>query len=180
MNKTFRKHNFLTAGEIQELWQIYHNSEVRYAHQDYSLHHVERRDVRKEHLTSAPLAKICQHYHNLNFAHLSSYFLKYSEYSWTRPHHDDLGFKTQTCITLLEEKDLEGGETLVWDTHYDLPTPEGHYVKRSGSSHRKNEIVCTPKLEPGQSLSYSDNVKHGVAQVRAGHRIVLVSWFRQK
>lgn len=180
MNKTFRKNNFFTGGDIQELWQIYHKSKVLHAHQDYSLHHVERRNVLKKDLKRDAFQPMLKHYSNLKYAHMSSYFLKYSKWSWCRPHHDDIGFKTQTCITLLEEKDLEGGETLVWDKHFDLPTPEGHYVKRSGSCHRKNEIVCTPTLETGESLCYGENIKHGVAQVREGHRIVLVTWFRRK
>lgn len=179
-NKTFKKHMFFGQEGLEDLWKVYHATGMKKAHQDYSLHHVEKRVLKKEQIEAECFKNMLDHYHSIGYAHLSSYFLLYPKYSWTRPHHDDIGHHTQTCITLLEEKDLEGGETLVWDTHYDLPTPEDSYVVKTGSVHRKNEIVCTPTLEPGESLSYGDNVKHGVAQVRAGHRIVLVSWFRRK
>lgn len=180
VNKNFAIRKILSDEDMPVLWEVYHDSLHEFAQQDYSLHHVWKAHINSKHFKASPFQALDDHYARIGYEPQAKYFLKYIEYSWTRPHHDNIGTPTKTAITLMEEKDLEGGETLVWDKHYDLPTPEGAYVKRTGSVHRKDEIICTPQLKPGESLLYDDNIRHGVAQVRAGHRIVLVTWYRRK
>ena len=178
LNKTFLVRKIVSDENFKSLREHYDNTPCEYAHQDYSLHHVEKTTLHSRNLIA--LKELDEYYDRLGYKHKSSYFLRYVQYSWTRPHHDNIGTPTKTAITLIEEKDLEGGETLVWDKHYDLPAPKGSYVKKTGSIHRKNEIPCTPRLQPGESLLYDDNIQHAVAQVRSGHRIVLVSWYSRE
>ena len=180
VNKNFAIKKILSDEDMKSLWEVYHDSVHEFAHQDYSLHHVWKAQVNSKHMKESPFRTLDAYYAKMGYNPFAKYFLKYVEWSWARPHHDNIGTPTKTAITLLEEQDLEGGETLVWDKHYDLPKPEGAYVKRGGSIHRQDEIVCTPRLQPGESLLYDDNIRHGVAQVRGGHRIVLVTWYRRK
>lgn len=177
--KNFYKRNILNEEQYQSVWDLYNSLPVRYAYQDYSLFNVEKRNVdSKSKVENGATVAIDKYMKDrYKFENQTHYFLKYVPYSWTRIHTDNVRRVTKTVITLIEEKDLVGGETLVWDKHYDLPVPKDHYVQRTGSVHRKSEVPCTPKLNPGQSLVYDNATRHGVSQVEQGHRIVLVSWY---
>jgi len=174
----FYKKKLLSKEEFQSARDLYEQTPIRYAHQDYSLFGVEKRTVRIENKDNPALKAIDSYMKDrYGYKNETHYFLKYVPYSWTRVHTDNIGKVTKTVITLLEEKDLIGGETLVWDKHFDLPTPKGSYVTRTGSVHRKSEVPCTPKLIPSESLLYGSGTRHGVSLVEQGHRIVLVSWY---
>jgi predicted 2-oxoglutarate/Fe(II)-dependent dioxygenase YbiX len=177
--KNFYKRKILNAEQLQSAWDLYNNLPVNYAQQDYSLFYVEKLNVdsknKKENAATVSIDRYMKD--RYGYTNQTHYFLKYVPYSWTRVHTDNVSRVTKTVITLIEEKDLIGGETLVWDKHYDLPAIEGSYIQRTGSVHRKSEIPCTPKLKPGESLIYDNATRHGVSQVEQGHRIVLVSWY---
>jgi len=176
----FYKRNILTKEQLQSAWDLYHEIPIKYAHQDYSLFNVEKRNANSSQKKTNPALISIDKYmkDRYGYDNQSHYFLKYVPYSWTRVHTDNINTVTKTVITLLEESnDLIGGETLVWDKHYDLPTPKGSYVQRTGSVHRKQEVPCTPKLNSGESLVYDNGTRHGVSLVERGHRIVLVSWY---
>jgi hypothetical protein len=174
----FYKKRILSNARVKTAWDLYKETPMEFAHQDYSLFNVEKSIVRSNNYDNPAIVALNDYMlKNYGFRPQSHYFLKYIPYSWARVHTDNIHSVSKTIITLLEEKDLVGGDTLVWDKHYDLPCPKDAYVKRTGSVHRKSEMPCTPKLKPGQSLVYDSATRHGVTQVEEGHRIVLVSWY---
>lgn len=177
--KNFYKRKILNKEQYQSCLDLYNSLPVRYAQQDYSLFYVEKLNVdSKSKVENSATVAIDKYMKDrYGYTNQTHYFLKYVPYSWTRVHTDNVNRVTKTVITLVEEKDLIGGETLVWDKHYDLPEIKGSYIQRTGSVHRKSEIPCTPKLQPGESLVYDNATRHGVSQVEQGHRIVLVSWY---
>lgn len=177
---TFYEKKLLTEEDIQDCWKLYHELPERWCYQDHSLFNVDKRNLRSVH-NKLPFLKKLNSYIESRYGlvHDSSYFLKYVKWSFTRVHVDNIGLPTKTIITFLEQsEDLEGGETIVYDKHFDLPVPPGHQVNRTGSIHRANEVPCTPKITDGNCLVYDSTTKHGVSMLTKGHRIVLVSWYK--
>ena len=71
---------FYDETTLQDLWKLYHATEVQYAHQDHSLHHVERRNVHTREHPNPIFSKMVEHYANIGYHPSAMYFLKYSKY----------------------------------------------------------------------------------------------------
>jgi len=161
--------------EIDNIKKLYEKSECRLAHQDYNLFSVEKRHVRSQDYTSE--------IHRLNeYANMKSmghYFVKYELDSFTRLHVDNDKEVGKTIVTLIETRDLVGGETLMYDVYPKQPRPKNKYAKRKGDevNYGKDIVPLIVPLEDGDSVIYDHNVKHGVCKVHQGYRIVLVSWY---
>ena len=182
MIKTF--HNFkelrvINDSDLKQLKNLYRSIETEHCHEDYNLHFVEKKSVGNGNQNHPIIKKINQYMiDNEGLGPHVHYFLRYNPWSWTRMHQDNKGTVTKTLITFIETSDdLVGGDTIVYDRHYDLPPPEGHTVKRTRSIHKENVVPVVANHKAGASVLYSWNVSHGVSMVRRGHRIVLVSWF---
>lgn len=82
------------------------------------------------------------------------YMLNYIKGSFCRMHYDATEYNTY--VTLLEEKDLEGGEVLTGD---------------------EKRCIDVRHVDVGQTMIYDKGLQHGVAQVRKGNRKVFIVWF---
>lgn len=176
---TFYVRKLLTTPMFKEARDLYKKTPSRHMYQDYSLFNVEKSNIRPGY--TAHCLKALDKYMKDRYGVIpdTHYFLKYPQWSWTRVHTDNIGTSTKTIITFLEQSvDLLGGETLIYDKHYDLPVPKGQIVQRSGSVHRMAEVPFTPKVKDGESLIYDSNTRHGVTMIQRGYRIVLVSWYK--
>ena len=171
----------LDKDDLNSVINLYNElkNDIEYCHQDYALFDVEKSRPHTDQML------LCEGIQTLNFEMAeegmkqhSHYFLKYVPYSFARVHQDNKRVVTKTIITFLETSDdLVGGDTLIYDRHYDLPTPNNSVVRQSGSSHRHDIVPVILPVKSGDSLIYNYNISHGVSQVLQGHRIVLVSWY---
>jgi len=180
--KNFTVETFLNKEDVNNLKKLYDETDMFFCARDHSLYGVFKGNI--GHSNSNPAfikinnhVKKTQKYSKLD----SAYFLKYPKYSWTRAHVDNPNKVKNTLITMIDESpDLVGGETLVWDKFYALPVKDGEIVRGSGgveALHKKDDLICTPRLKSGDTLIYGPVVKHGVSQVESGYRIVLVTWY---
>lgn len=114
---------------------------------------------------------------------IGSYFLKYRKGSFTRMHHDNN--TDLTIVTLLDEKDLVGGYSLVAETYEHRIRPAEQYCARNGGEkdhppYGQQIVLDVLPVKVGESLVYGPDLKHGVSKVYEGERLVLVSWFTDK
>jgi predicted 2-oxoglutarate/Fe(II)-dependent dioxygenase YbiX len=113
----------------------------------------------------------------------SAYFVEYGPESFTRIHTDDGANIDRTIVTLIQTSDnIEGGETLVWDTYKKKGRDNKGYVKRKEGSRRpigREIIPVVVPLQDGESVIYDGRTTHGVAEVRKGKRLVLVNWYKK-
>lgn len=174
-------HNFkidtiLSDAEMRCLWDLYNKSRHEYIDQFYNLFNLHRYNPRSEDLKDCPAIKHLNNYAAMRgLKNYSHYFLKYVPYSFTRLHEDNSDLVEKTIITFLESsEDLVGGDTLVYDRHYDLPQKG---LRKGPLNHKKDIVPVVAPSSNGNSLVYNHDVLHGVSQVRQGHRIVLVSWY---
>jgi len=167
------------------LLSLYDTLEPILLHQDYNLFHCERRNVgRKEWEISSIFMN------HLEFAKkttkdpsvrlVTAYFVKYIEGGFARLHHDNGTFRT--IVTLVETKDLVGGETVFMDRYKRRPRPKTHLAKRherekDNPPYGKEIVPKVARINDGESVIYGPDVKHGVTEVESGHRIVLVTWY---
>lgn len=165
-----------TESEILNLKGLYDRSESLPAHQDYNLFDLEKRHVRSQDYIPE-IFKLNEYAEMKSMGH---YFLKYTKDSFTRMHTDNDAIVTKTIVTLIETKDLIGGETLLFDKYPLKPRPSNKYAKRTpkDDSYDKDIIPTVVQLQDGQSVIYNHAVNHAVCRVHEGHRIVLISWFK--
>jgi len=167
--------------DVANLKTIYDALPVRYAHQDYNLFDVERRNVpRSLIIENTSLSKL-KEYSKMN--NKGFYFLKYEKDSFTRVHHDENS--DLTIVTTIEQKDLVGGYPICYTTYKKSARPAYKYANRSKEEEEKKPIGkdIIPEIievKEGQSIVYGPKLKHGVSKVTSGHRIVLISWFNRR
>ena len=167
-----------TKDQINELWDLYHETPVEYAYQDYNLFNVEKRILRPSvYKKYGAMKHLDDMMYKQGLKTHSHYFLKYPPNSFTRLHQDNKSSSTKTVVTFLETHNLKGGETIVLEKHFDLPQPENTYCKRTRSVHGESVVPVILPSESGSSLIYNWNITHGVGYVHQGHRIVLISWY---
>ncbi len=177
-------HNYYTKEIVAEenrasIWDAYNGVEPAWSHQDWNLFHLEKRTMGQSYW------KKWQGIHDIDRymwrkyqvrTHVH-YFLKYVPNSFTRLHQDNKETVAKTVITFVDQsEDLLGGDTLIFDKHYNQPPPLGS-VSKGKDSNRVDVIPTTIKVPNFTSLVYDWNVPHGVTRVFEGHRIVLVSWY---
>lgn len=180
--KNFSVENFLDENDVAELKDLLSRCDEVLCARDHSLYDCVKYNVPSKEWNVPAFKKIIKRGTRHNKTLDACYFLKYPKYSFTRSHVDNPNKVQKTLITMIEESpDLIGGETLVWDRYYALPVKEGHHVRGTDgvqALHKVDEIICSPKLKPGETLIYDAMTKHAVTQVEQGHRIVLVTWYR--
>lgn len=172
--------NILTPNQISELVLLYNSMPSNPAHQDYNLFDVDKRHPRSEDREGISAFDRLDGFAGDEFKNYSHYFLEYGEESFTRMHTDAHTYVHQTMITVLDDKDLVGGESLVHLPYEKKARPSNKYAKREEGKEGPYGEKIIPKvvnLNRGQTLIYDRDLLHGVAQVESGRRLVLVSWY---
>lgn len=169
----------LSDADIEELQKIYSECQSKFAHQDYNLFDVERRDVPSKLYNSSTAFKKLTEYSKQKV--LSFYFLKYTEGSFAR-FHEDNGSDLTIVTYISKSDDLVGGIPVNLLEYERKPRPSSHYAKRNKSDEKGvygtkiiPEVIVD--VEEGDSIVYGPELKHGVSKVQRGERIVLISWF---
>jgi hypothetical protein len=174
----YKVEKIFTEQQLEEVKSLYHTCKPwsRFAHQDYNLFDVEKRIVPHEHVDL--LNKVLENYTGLEM--YSHYFLKYEEGSFTRCHTDNVDDVSLTVVTLIDEENLIGGEALAFETYEKRSRPANKYAKRKNEDAPVGQEII-PVVIPcqvGDSIVYGKELRHGVAQVHSGSRLVLISWFK--
>ena len=169
--------NILSDEELDEARDLAASLGFYTVFQMYNIFDLERSDIPKE--DNSGFTNTLMKYSKQGYSS-GSYFLKYRKGSFTRLHHDhstDL-----TIVTLLDDKDLVGGHSIVMAMYDARSRPADQTCVRSeGEEDRPpygHEII--PDILPvkvGESLVYGPDLKHGVSKVYEGERLVLVSWY---
>lgn len=116
------------------------------------------------------------------------YFLWYTEGSFTMLHQDSPHRVTKTCITLVDKSDnLIGGDIILMGPPKVIkgkicaPSDQEIIEKKEPVPLLKDvkSIRVVPQ-EIGDSVWYPAQTKHGVSEVQQGHRLVLISWYKNK
>lgn len=176
-NHTIR--NIIDEDDRKSLLEYFHKQTPLYAHQDYNLFDLEKRKIPYKNGWHPVIEKINQ---EIGMHPVAHYFLKYTEGSFTRMHVDDEKKVGKTVVTILEVEDgTMGGEVVIKGIYPLKPRPKHKYAKRiKGSSYYNRDIIpLVLRPHEGQSLIYDHQTQHGVAQVREGCIIKLISWYRK-
>ena len=177
MKSNYQVEKFFTEEETDNLLSLFISLPENLAHQDYNLFDVDKRPI--------PFSQWSKEIEKLN-AYQSElepqahYFIKYPVNSFTRLHTDNNKVVKKTVVTILETKNLIGGETLLFNTYNKRSRPANKYAKRGNKPAPvgKDIIPVVVNINDGDSIIYDANTNHGVSQVIQGHRIVLISWFK--
>jgi len=166
--------NLISNDERAELIKLYNSRQSNIAHQDYNLFNMDKRLIPSNYWNELDsFKKIRERANRSTYSH---YFLMYEEGSFTKFHTDNDDEIGLTIVTLLDEVDLVGGETIVQLPFKEPKKKEGSYVKGTQTEGQR-VIPKVVEVEKGQSMIYDRSLMHGVAQVVKGKRLVLVSWF---
>lgn len=114
------------------------------------------------------------------------YFLKYIEGSFCALHVDSPKRVNHTSITLLSKsEDLDGGDIVIQKTNFGLrkgvniPTEEEITSGKISMPLIKDvKPLQVVKQQVGETVWYSGGLSHGVTYVNKGHRLVLISWYK--
>ena len=174
---TFEVIQPLDSSDIDRLIRIFHQQPESLWHQDYNLFDVDKRPIPSIHWGESWSRKL-QEAAGVEIS--SHYFVLYKPDSFTRIHKDDVANVGCTIITMLEQNDLVGGDTLIFDEYKIKARGRDTQVKRTEKKrpYMQPIIPVVPRVEDGQSIKYDRMVKHGVTRVESGTRLVLVSWFK--
>ena len=176
----YQVEKILNDADLTDLKSLFDMLPEGLAHQDYNLFDVDKRTIPSKNFI-APLNKIRNRGENNNSLKLMAhYFVKYEKDSFTKMNNDDEKVVKQTIVTMIETKNLVGGDTLVLDKYVKTSRPKNKYAKRAGKKAPVNHDIIPDivKLKDGESVIYDGKVLHGVTKVHEAHRIVLVSWFK--
>ena len=179
MSTNYQIENIVTEQDRIELLDYFHTLQPQLAHQDYNLFDVDKRDVKGE--WPDPIHKITAFGKDLGYVPHAHYFLKYEKDAFTRMHTDDDKVIKLTIITMIETDNLVGGGTLVFDKYNRKARPAFKYAKRVANGpgpYGKSIVPVIVEADDGESVIYDGKTFHAVTQVKQGHRIVLVSWFK--
>jgi hypothetical protein len=190
MKQTYEIAKILTSKERKQLLSLKESCVTLDAHQDYNLFDIAKTLIHPKHLGMytnkySPLAK--QGLDKLHAAAkerevgdpVAQYFLDYTKDAFTKFHTDDDARVGLTMVTLLDEQDLSGGETILQQVYEAKPRPEHKYAKRDGKDgpYGQRIIPEVVPMEVGETIIYDRNLMHGVGLVREGIRTVLVTWY---
>ena len=194
-------HHILSGEDIEDLLNMWEEPE-KY-HQDFNLFDVSKRmlysgdrwykeEVRKN---TAAFDKLSKYVSSLfggpskEYILQTHYLLEYTPDSFARLHIDgyassdgDDNARGQTIVTLLEDVNLVGGESIVITKYLKKSRPAIERCNRPPGKGRPYGEDCIPNVIPlnvGQSLIYNYQTQHGVAKVREGSRKVLISWYKE-
>lgn len=179
----------LTLDDCRELLKYRAHCETLEAHQDYNLFDVGKTviyaDNLREYTKAQPKAlaafdKLQAEATRRGLGKMwTKYFLYYGEDGFTRHHTDDDAKVGLTMVTLIDQKDLEGGETVLLKPYLAKARPGHKYAKRDGKDppYGKRIVPEVVPMEVCDTIIYDRYLMHGVAKVRKGYRLVLVNWF---
>ena len=176
---SYKVENLLTPNQVSELIELYNSLESNPAHQDYNLFDVDKRHIYSS-MRKLTAFDALNDYAGSEFKNYSHYFLEYGPEAFTKMHTDATTYVYQTMITVLDDKDLVGGESLVMLPYEKRERPANKYAKRGDEDSGPIGQPVIPKvvqLNKGQTLVYDKDLHHGVCQVESGRRLVLVSWY---
>ena len=168
----------LSDEELQEARDFAASLDFYRVFQMYNIFDLDRADVCMD--ISAgfldTLFKYSKHDSNIGL-----YFLRYTKGSFTRMHHDSNA--ALTIVTLIDDKELVGGHSLVMESYEQRDRPADQHCSRSGreETHPPYGEEMVPDVLPvsvGESLVYGPDLKHGVSKVYEGERLVLVAWYK--
>jgi len=155
--------------ELKSLYDSLPEERIKIFH---NLHYCIKKDVPKEKWIDL----------GQNETVYAQYFLLYPEDSFTKAHVDNDDIVVKTGITLVEAKDLEGGEILIFEPHYKKEmevTPEVTNRYKEGSYRPGDPVIpVVVRQEVGETIFYDHNTYHAVSKVLKGTRLVLVTWFK--
>jgi hypothetical protein len=190
MNPEFEIKQLLTIEDCVELIKYRVTCETLEAHQDYNLFDVSKTIIHNEHLGEytkaepkalAAINKLQAEATRRGVGRMwTKYFLYYGEDGFTRHHTDDDANVGLTMVTLIDQKNLEGGETVLLKPYLAKARPEYKYAKRDDDKQGPYGQRIVPEVVPMEvcdTIIYDRYLMHGVAKVRKGYRLVLVNWF---
>ena len=170
----YKVENIIDENDRVNLISLYKSLKQRKAYQDYNLFQLDKRLIGSEHFEAGPFQKLRKYADKQVYSH---YFLMYEEGAFTKMHTDNDDEVGLTIVTLLDDVELVGGETIVMLPYNKKDVPTHKYQKGDIQDGQR----CIPKIvqvEKGQSMVYDRSLLHGVTQVETGKRLVLVSWFK--
>ena len=170
----YKVENIIDNDDRVLLIGMYNSLKPRPANQDYNLFDVDKRLISGDMFAKGPFLKL-KEYAGLEV--YSHYFVMYEEDSFTKMHTDNDDEVGLTIVTLLDDVELVGGETIVMLPYNKKDVPTHKYQKGDIQDGQR----CIPRIvqvEKGQSMIYDRSLLHGVTQVETGKRLVLVSWFK--
>lgn len=176
-NKIFVE-KIIDDDDVEQLIKLYRNLKSENAHQDYNLFDLKKAYVPSKSWKISPIDKLYKFSEKKYIT--ACYFLEYNKGSFTRTHSDN--GSNITIVTMLDTKDLVGGESLILSSYDKKPRPRTSYAKRNRREsekppYGKNIIPKIVKCKDGESLIYGKELNHGVCQVESGSRLVFITWF---
>jgi len=176
-NKIFVE-KIIDDDDVEQLIKLYRNLKSQNAHQDYNLFDLKKANVPSEFRKISPIDKLYKFSEKKYIT--ACYFLEYNKDSFTRTHSDN--GSNITIVTILDTKDLVGGESLILSPYNKKPRPKTSYANRTEKESKtppygKNIIPKIVKCKDGESLIYGKELNHGVCQVESGSRLVFITWF---
>ena len=167
--------NILNQDDIAELKNLYNSLPANPMVQSHNLFHVDKRSCGADyHPVTAKVKEFIQSSHNTILKAVNPYFVMYESEAFTQLHTD---FNTtMTCVTLVSDNDLVGGETLIMENYEPKDMPNAG-IDGDDKIFPNMSTPCIVNLKPGDTLIYGPSLPHGVAKVISGSRLVLVQWF---
>ena len=169
----YKVENIIDENDRVNLISLYKSLKQRKAYQDYNLFQLDKRLIGSEHFEAGPFQKLRKYADKQVYSH---YFLMYEEGAFTKMHTDNDDEIGLTIVTLLDEVDLVGGETIVHLPYQKKQKQDDQYIKGDMMDGQRAVPKIVP-VEKGQSMVYDRSLLHGVCQVEQGKRLVLVSWY---
>lgn len=169
----------LSQEEIKEAKELADSLKFNHVYQMYNLFDLERADISDP--EQYQFGKTLKEYSKLGHT-IGFYFLRYIPGSFTRMHEDNN--TDLTIVTLLDDKNLVGGHSLVKDRYIGRERPNNQICSRA-THEEKNPpygqkiIMDVLPMKVGDSLVYGADLSHGVSKVYEGSRLVLVSWYKK-
>lgn len=180
MEGGYTKESILSAEEVQEALDVYHQTPMEKYWQFYNLFKVERRDITAD-ISKMGFMKTLHKRARTRSQQGTGYFLRYPPGSFTKIHSDN--GSNITIVTLLESKDLVGGYSITQGVYGESSRPADWHAIRddTGYDGYGDQIVTdVVDINDGESLCYGPHLLHGVSKVYRGHRIVLVTWWNNE
>ena len=167
--------NLLNADDLVKLKDLYDTLPANPMVQSHNLFHVDKRSCGADyHPVTSKVKDFIQSSHNTKLKAVNPYFVMYESEAFTQLHTD---FNTtMTCVTLVSDNDLVGGETIVME-HYE---PKDMPNAGIAGEDRIIPNMSTPRivnLKPGDTLIYGPSLPHAVAKVISCNTSVLLQWF---
>jgi len=176
VKKRFEVVQILSNNQIKDILEIYNRTEGNWAHQDYNLFDVETKHLHKDSADYEYISKALESRSGRRKPR-AHYFVKYEKDSFASLHFDSNS--KITMVTLLEEKDLKGGHTIVFEKYTKTSRPAERYAKRPAGKHPLNKDIIPVVVDSkvGDTMIYDEKLSHCVSHISNGSRLVLVSWF---